>query len=406
MVTDASQGAGSGYRVFICYRRSDAQDAAGRLALELTRHGPLHEDEIFVDTESLTLGENWKEKIHNTIVNLHALIAVISPDWTKPEADGKLRIRQRDDPVRVELETALEAGIPIWPVLVNGGRMPEAKDLPQKLRDLPDRQALELRHERYSKDVESLVEKLQALSPGPTPAVEPALRTPRPTLRETTRPSTPTLPRPTLQGPSLRYQEQFGLRPIGAWSEEEREAWFEQARERHRVEEAAKAERRDSLPKFYQRLSWYIALPITIAASIAGAFLAENILNWAAGLFGLTQLSSVAAPALVIYGLVWAATYVAVATAYYANDPGRGVLGFYDRGILGGWALAIGDDEEGGWGAAWPLNMLVEWNLARLAAMGLDTWLNVDQIGFFILFVAIITIWAIGNYLLNVSDAI
>ena len=61
------------------------------------------------------------------------MIAVIGPKWLGGRGKDA-RINANNDPVRIELETALQQRMRIIPVLVSGATMPRASDLPQSLR--------------------------------------------------------------------------------------------------------------------------------------------------------------------------------------------------------------------------------------------------------------------------------
>jgi hypothetical protein len=404
-ITDASDGTStdSSLKVFICYRRSDGQDAAGRLALALIRHVPLDEEKVFVDTESLTVGQRWKDEIHDVIVSCDALIAVISPHWMVPDGDGRLRIRQANDPVRVELETALAAGVPILPVRVGGARMPTVAELPKSLKVLPDLHTIELRHEHYSGDVKRVVDALKTAPKRRTrqatsePRVRPIRRTlvrPRITRERT---QTGLVSRPA--GAGLR-----GLRPIGQWTVAERDAWFVDFKERTAAEEKRKSELRATRPKFYETGEWRLAVAITLLATTATVFAADFTLQWALSLLGVS-ISATGPLAIIGLALVWSVTYVALGTVFYADDPGRGTRVFYTRGILGGWVLAFDDVEEGaGFLGAFPVNLIVGWVLARGAAAVADEAWEVDQIGIFVLVLGVLTLVSVVTYALNTID--
>jgi hypothetical protein len=396
----------SSIKLFICYRRSDGQDAAGRLAYALIRLVPLNEEEVFVDTESLTVGQRWKQAIHDVIVSRDALIAVISPDWTVPDEDERLRIRKPNDPVRVELETAMEAGIPIFPVRVGGARMPTASELPRSLKDLPDLHAIELRHEHYSGDVKRVVDALKTAPMRRTREADsrPRVRPRRPLVRprlaavpDGTQPGLISTPAPDAGVGGL-------LRPIGQWTDAERDAWFVDIKERATAEEKRKAETRAARPKFYETGAWRLAVAVTVLATTAAVVVADFTLQWALGLFGVS-VSDTGPLAIIGFALVWSATYVALGTVFYADDPGRGTRVFYTRGILGGWVLAFEDIEEGaGFLGAYPVNIIVGWVLARGAAAAADAVWGVDQIGIFLLLLGVLTLVSLAIYAINTID--
>jgi hypothetical protein len=63
--------------------------------------------------------------------------------------------------VRLEVGRALGWGIPVVPLLVGGGRLPEADELPPELRELVRRQSVTLRDETWHADVTALVRSLR-----------------------------------------------------------------------------------------------------------------------------------------------------------------------------------------------------------------------------------------------------
>ena len=59
--------------------------------------------------------------------------------------------------VRLETVSALKRDIPVIPVLVHGGHMPRPEQLPDDLKDLAYRNAMELTHARWDSDVQLLI---------------------------------------------------------------------------------------------------------------------------------------------------------------------------------------------------------------------------------------------------------
>ena len=60
----------------------------------------------------------------------------MGPDWTGGQG-GQARINEIDDPVRFEIETALDLKLPIIPVLIGSTTMPSSKWLPPGLSEFP-----------------------------------------------------------------------------------------------------------------------------------------------------------------------------------------------------------------------------------------------------------------------------
>jgi len=79
-----------------------------------------------------------------------ALIALIGTQWlTISDQDGKRRLDDPNDFVRLEIEAALERGVRVIPVLLGNASMPRAEQLPVSLAKLTRRQALELSPNRF-----------------------------------------------------------------------------------------------------------------------------------------------------------------------------------------------------------------------------------------------------------------
>jgi hypothetical protein len=128
--------------IMVSYRRSDAQDMAGRISDYLiSKYG---EKSVFFDVESIETGADYRRGIEDAIRASNVVIAVIGQQWLGKKAEGQPRIFDPRDPVRAEIETALTNKVPIFPVLVNGATMPEETDLPDALRELHYHNALKI----------------------------------------------------------------------------------------------------------------------------------------------------------------------------------------------------------------------------------------------------------------------
>jgi hypothetical protein len=83
------------------------------------------------------------------------------------DASGQRRLDDESDFVRLEIASALQRDIPVVPVLVRGARMPRAEQLPDDLRELAYRNAVELTHARWKSDVQLLIRALRPHMEGP-----------------------------------------------------------------------------------------------------------------------------------------------------------------------------------------------------------------------------------------------
>jgi hypothetical protein len=114
--------------IAISYRRSDAAPIAGRIFDRLSAHYGDHA--VFMDIDKIPFGVDFRSHIREILLRSDVLIAVIGCDWLGRNAAGGIRMQEEADPVRVEIETALEKKIPIIPVLIDGAKMPESSELP------------------------------------------------------------------------------------------------------------------------------------------------------------------------------------------------------------------------------------------------------------------------------------
>lgn len=168
--------------LFISYRRQDSQSAAGRLADHLRDH--LRDVRIFRDVETIEPGVDFVEAIERALRSCGVLLAIIGPRWlTVVDAAGRRRLDDPDDFIRLEIARALgNSDVRVIPVLVDGAEMPAADQLPDDLKPLARRNAIELTDKRWEFDVSQLLEAVaRALDlPSPVPggggqAVPPAV---------------------------------------------------------------------------------------------------------------------------------------------------------------------------------------------------------------------------------------
>ena len=155
-------GSLKGRKIFICYRRDGTADFAGRVHDRLERD--LGRDLVFMDVDSIPLGANFVKALQEAVGKCDVLLAVIGRGW--PDALDEDSQRRLDDPndfVRIEIAAALQRDIPVIPILMEGAKVPKARQLPDDLRELAIRNGMEVRHTAFGKDMERLVEELKQL---------------------------------------------------------------------------------------------------------------------------------------------------------------------------------------------------------------------------------------------------
>jgi hypothetical protein len=149
-------------KVFITYRREDSAAQAGRLYdAMVVRFG---EGNVFMDVD-MAPGVDFVKRIGEAVAACQVLIVVMGREWaTIEDEQGRQRLEDPDDFVRLEVETALRRPevTPI-PVLVGGAQMPARRDLPEPLRPITRRNAIELSDLRWRQDVGRLIGALDEL---------------------------------------------------------------------------------------------------------------------------------------------------------------------------------------------------------------------------------------------------
>jgi WD40 repeat protein len=213
--------------VFISYRRQDSSGLAGRLYDRLAHH--FGDDHVFMDVDTIAPGVDFAEVITQAVSACQLLLAIIGPHWlATTDKDGRRRLEDPDDIVRLEIATALERDIRVIPILVEGAVMPRRQELPEGLTGLARRNALSLRHESFHSDTTRLLNKIELilrpppptpLSSGPARSVTPSTRATEPeqtttaSTAETRIPATahPDTGRSSTQAHTVQHPSKWGL---------------------------------------------------------------------------------------------------------------------------------------------------------------------------------------------------
>jgi small GTP-binding protein len=155
--------------IFISYRRDETAAHAGRIRDRLSSHfGPAR---VFFDRNTIGPGSDFVSQIEDSVASAEAMVVVIGGQWlTCQDADGKRRLDDPEDFVRREIVAALKRGIPLYPVLVSGARLPARDDLPEALQGIRRHSAVEVTERSFQHDLDCLIEALDAALAGPTSA--------------------------------------------------------------------------------------------------------------------------------------------------------------------------------------------------------------------------------------------
>jgi hypothetical protein len=155
--------------IFISYRREDSAVEAHQLYRLLSAQ--FGADSVFLDVEDIDLGDDFPEVIDEKVGFCDALIAVIGRNWlTCADAEGRRRLDDPGDWVRLEIASALTRHMKVFPVLVGGASLPRPQDLPAAVSAVTLRNAIDLRPDRFDEDVSRLAESLAVTRKGESTA--------------------------------------------------------------------------------------------------------------------------------------------------------------------------------------------------------------------------------------------
>jgi TIR domain len=131
----ANERSDMAFKIFISYRRSDSVATSRAIYDYLAaRFGA---ENVFLDIQSIPLGETYPIVLNDAINHCEILLLVIGPQWaTAQDEAGHRRLLNSDDIARGEVETAIARGIPIIPAIIDGANMPDAAGLPPSIQQI------------------------------------------------------------------------------------------------------------------------------------------------------------------------------------------------------------------------------------------------------------------------------
>lgn len=147
-------------RIFISYRRIDSAGYAGRIFDRLSAH--FGAEAVFMDVDTIEAGLDFVEVLQNAVLSCDVLVALIGRQWLNvTDEAGKRRLDNPEDFVHIEIVAALSRDIRVIPVLVDGAGMPRSTELPENLKPLARRNALQVDHQTFNADAYRLIAQLE-----------------------------------------------------------------------------------------------------------------------------------------------------------------------------------------------------------------------------------------------------
>jgi formylglycine-generating enzyme required for sulfatase activity len=146
-------------KIFLNYRRADSKGYTFAIFTVLEQH--FSKEQIFMDVDTLLPGVDFVQALEEAVEDCDVFLAVIGARWENIKDDqGRRRIDNPEDFVRIEVAHALKRGIPVIPILVDGAQMPSSENLPDDLKGLSRRHAFII-GDRLRSDVQHLINVLE-----------------------------------------------------------------------------------------------------------------------------------------------------------------------------------------------------------------------------------------------------
>lgn len=149
--------------IFISYRRGDSSDVVARLSERLVQQFGVAA--VFRDIDSIPIGKDYRSHLVAAVSRSVVCLVIIGPGWIDAlDTQGKRRLDDPNDWVRVEIETALRMNRSlVVPIFVREASVPDATQLPASIAELVYREGQILRGDPdFHRDVDRLIDRLKA----------------------------------------------------------------------------------------------------------------------------------------------------------------------------------------------------------------------------------------------------
>ena len=149
-------------RIFISYRRAESSAISGRIYDRLV--AVFESKNVFMDVHAIPPGADFRGVLKEAASRCDVMLPLIGAQWaTITDDDGKRRLFNADDFVRMEVEMALQrTSCTVIPVLLCGASMPAPGDLPDTLRELAFRNAVPVRDDPdFGHDMDNLLHAVE-----------------------------------------------------------------------------------------------------------------------------------------------------------------------------------------------------------------------------------------------------
>jgi hypothetical protein len=149
-------------KIFISYRRQDA--GSNVLGIGQYLENEFGRKNVYIDVD-MRAGTNFPLVLQRRLADCRVMLVLIGPDWLNARnEEGRRRLDDPEDWVRVEIVQALKRGITVIPVRVNGAELPARAMLPEEIRGLLDYQAVSVTLAGFRSEMAGLARDIRSIS--------------------------------------------------------------------------------------------------------------------------------------------------------------------------------------------------------------------------------------------------
>ncbi|QNA75412.1 toll/interleukin-1 receptor domain-containing protein [Streptomyces sp. So13.3] len=151
--------------VFINYRTGNGDKEATLVDEALRRE--FGDEMVFRDHRAIGRGADYRVELLQNLERCSVLLVLMGSDWlTQADSSGHRRIDDPADWVRMEIASMLAWRRKVIPLLLNDAPLPEPRELPYEIAELPNRQAMYLRTKHADQDLPLILDEVRKEVPG------------------------------------------------------------------------------------------------------------------------------------------------------------------------------------------------------------------------------------------------
>lgn len=146
--------------IFISYRKEDSKWNTQLLYDRLSHYFP--RKVIFKDFNTIKAGEDYRKVISEALKKCQVLLVIIGKSWVNSQDEnGRQRLQNSEDLLRIEIETALSRNIRVIPILFDNITMPSQSLIPESLWPLLVKQSISVSETNFDYDIRHLAEAIK-----------------------------------------------------------------------------------------------------------------------------------------------------------------------------------------------------------------------------------------------------